>query len=140
MKKIIKKSVYIFFACLVTILSMHITFTQACCSECNFSYEIANSENCCISANETSCCEVEFDCCSESDISSCNKKTTIIHFEFETITATFFELQPKFIYLLGFKNSAENLLVCTNKFITKSFKSKHLPNHPKISKIQVFLI
>ena len=57
MKTIISKGVYIFFACLVTILSMHFTFTQACCSECNFSYEIANSENCCITANETSCCE-----------------------------------------------------------------------------------
>ena len=140
MKAIIKKAVYIFFACLVTILSMHFTFTQACCSECSFSYEIANSENCCITANETSCCEAEVDCCSDSDISSCNKKTTNVHFEFETITASFFELQPKFIYLFGFKNSVENLLVCTKNLITNSFKSKHLPNHPKISKMQVFLI
>ena len=139
MKTIILKGVYIFFACLVTILSMHFTFTQACCNECNFSYEIANSENCCITANESSCCEVEVNCCSESDISSCNKKTTNVHFEFETITASFFELQPKIIYLLDLKNSSKNLLVCT-KFIIKSFKSKYLPNHPKISKIQVFLI
>jgi len=140
MKTIIKKSVYIFFACLVTILSMHITFTKACCSECNFNYEIANSENCCITANETSCCEVEVDCCSESDISSCNKKTTNVHFEFETITTSYFDLQPKFIYLLSLKISTENFLVCTKKFFTKGFKSKYLPNHPKISKIQVFLI
>ena len=140
MKTIISKGVYIFFACLVTILSMHFTFTQACCSECNFSYEIANSENCCITANETSCCAVEVDCCSESDISSCNKKTTNVHFEFETITVSLFELQPKFISLFGFKNSTENLLVCTKKFIAKSFESKHLPDHPKISKLQVFLI
>ena len=99
MKTIISKGAYIFFACLVTILSMHFTFTQACCSECNFSYEIANSENCCITADETSCCEIEVDCCSESDISSCNKKTTNVHFEFETLTASLFELQPKVIYL-----------------------------------------
>ena len=141
MKTIISKGAYIFFACLVTILSMHFTFTQACCSECNFSYEIANSENCCITASdETSCCEIEVDCCSESDISSCNKKTTNVHFEFETITASLFELQPKVIYLSNLKNSAMNLLVCTKKFISKIFKSKYLPNHPKISKLQVFLI
>tara|TARA_B100001564_G_scaffold49285_1_gene36344 strand:+ start:5595 stop:6017 length:423 start_codon:yes stop_codon:yes gene_type:complete len=140
MKTIITKGVYIFFACLVTIISMHFTFNQACCSECNFSYEIANSENCCITANETSCCEVEVDCCSESDISSCKNKTTNVHFEFETITASLFELQPKIIYLLGLKNSANNLLVCTKKFILKIFKYKYLPNHPKISKLQVFLI
>ena len=140
MKTIFSKGAYIFFACLVTILSMHFTFTQACCSECNFSYEIANSENCCITANETSCCEIEVNCCSESDISSCNKKTTNVHFEFETITASLFELQPKFIRLFGLKNSAENLLVCTKKFIARSFESKHLPNNPKISKLQVFLI
>jgi len=140
MKIIISKSAYIFFACLVTILSMHFTFTQACCSECNFSYEIANSENCCITANETSCCEIEVDCCSELDISSCNKKTTNVHFEFETLTASLFELQPKIIYLLDLKNSAKSLLVCTKKFISKSFKFKSLPHHPKISKLQVFLI
>ena len=139
MKTIILKGVYIFFACLVTILSMYFTFTQACCSECNFSYE-AHSENFCITANETSCCGVEVDCCSKSDISSCNKKTTNIHFEFETITVSLFELQPKFIRLFGLKNSAENLLVCTKKFISKSFESKYLPHHPKISKLQVFLI
>ena len=125
MKTIISKGVYIFFACLVTILSMHFTFTQACCSECNFSYEIANSENCCITASgETSFCEIEVDCCSASDISSCNKKTTNVHFEFETITVSLFELQPKFIRLFGLKNSAENLLVCTKKFISKTFPAK----------------
>tara|TARA_B100001989_G_scaffold230535_1_gene188636 strand:+ start:60 stop:482 length:423 start_codon:yes stop_codon:yes gene_type:complete len=140
MKTIIIKNVYIFFACLVTILSMHFTFTQACCSECSFSYEIANSENCCITTNETSCCEVEDDCCSESDISACNKKTTKVHFEFETITASLFDLQPKIIYLLDLKNSAKNLLVCKKKIISKIFKSKYLINHPKISKLQVFII
>ena len=140
MKTIISKGAYIFFACLVTILSMHFTFTQACCSECNFSYEIANSENCCITADESSCCEIEVDCCSESDICSCNKKTTNVHFDFETITASLFELQPKITYLLSFKNSTKSLLVCTKKFMSKSFKSKYLPNHPKISKLQVFLI
>ncbi|MAR20651.1 MAG: hypothetical protein CMD25_01110 [Flavobacteriales bacterium] len=140
MKTIILKGVYIFSACLVTILSMHFTFTQACCSECKFSYEITNSENCCITANETTCCEVEVHCCEETDISSCNKKTTNVHFEFETITASLFELQPKIIYLLDLKNSAKNLLVCTKKFISEIFKSKYLPNHHKISKLQVFLI
>jgi len=140
MKTIILKGVYIFSACLVTILSMHFTFTQACCSECNFSYEITNSENCCITANETTCCEVEVHCCKETDIYSCNKKTTNVHFEFETITASLFELQPKIIYLLDLKNSAKNLLVCTKKFISEIFKSKYLPNHHKISKLQVFLI
>ena len=140
MKKIINKSLYIFLACLVTILSMHITFSQACCSECNFSYEIVNSENCCISANETSCCEAEVDCCSESDISSCNKKTTNVHFKFETITTSFFEIQPKFFYLLKNKIISNNFLIYEKYFLTKSIKSKYLPNYPKITEIQVFLI
>ena len=140
MKTIIKKSVYIFFACIVTILSMQITFTQVCCSECDFNYEIANSENCCNTASKTSCCDIEVNCCSESDISSCNKKTTSVHFEFETITTSLFELQPKFISLLNLKILQKNLLVGKKTFVIKSFKSKYLPNQPKISKIQVFLI
>ena len=138
MKTIISKGVYIFFACLVTILSMHFTFTQACCSDCNFSYEIANSENCCITADETSCCEIEVDCCSESDISSCNKKTTNVHFEFETLTASLFELQPKVIYLSNLKNSAKSLLVCTKKFISKSLKFKSLPIIPRYQNYKFF--
>ena len=140
MKKIINKSLYIFLACLVTILSMHITFTQACCSECNFSYEIVNSENCCIIANKVSCCNADENCCSESDISSCNKKTTNVHFDFETITTSFFEIQPKFFYLLKNKIISYNFLIYEKYFLTKSIKSKYLPNYPKITEIQVFLI
>tara|TARA_B100000900_G_scaffold177446_1_gene150442 strand:+ start:5154 stop:5576 length:423 start_codon:yes stop_codon:yes gene_type:complete len=140
MKKIIRQGIYIVLACLVVTLSMHFTFTTACCSESNFKNKIANSENCCIIANEVSCCSADENCCSESGISSCDKKITNVHFDFETITTSFNELQPKFFYLLKNKIISNNFLIYKEYFLAKSITSKYLPNYPNITEIQVFLI
>ncbi len=151
MKTILQHSFLSFLAVFVLLLSVGLNFSQMTCDKEGTIYLGAEVPNC--TEDEATACELEIEyfsccevvkaknCCPATPDGGCDKNTSLVHFNFETVVANVQEVEScKELVLFAAILNKSFLNVSKHQDIHLKDKIPLVLNKPILSEIQSFLL